>query len=234
MTNFSEQLQHDDPEFARLFDRFAFEETAGPCNLDGKTRHLAILAALIGCQGIEEYRAALPMALERDVTPVEAKEVVYQATAYLGIGRVYPFLTATNEILRSKGISLPLPPQRTTTPENRRERGTAVQVEIFGPHMEDFWKAGDMNRFLAANCFGDYYTRTGLNLKQRELVTFCYIAAQGGCESQLSSHAAANLRMGNDRDFLARVVLQLAPYLGYPRSLNAMAAVNQAAGQQAK
>ena len=65
-------------------------------------------------------------------------------------------------------------------------------------------------------------------------MTFCYIAAQGGCESQLSSHAAANLRMGNDRDFLARVVLQLVPYLGYPRSLNAMAAVNQAAGQQAK
>ena len=52
--------------------------------------------------------------------------------------------------------------------------------------MEDFWKAGDMNRFLAANCFGDYYTRTGLSLKQRELVTFCYIAAQGGCESQLN------------------------------------------------
>ncbi len=234
MTNFTERQTHDDPEFTRLFDRFAFEETAGTCSLDGKTRFLAILAALIGCQGMDEYRVILPMALERDVTPVEAKEVVYQATAYLGIGRVFPFLTATNEILSAKGVSLPLPPQGTTSPENRRERGTAVQVEIFGPHMEDFWKAGDMNRFLAANCFGDYYTRTGLSLKQRELVTFCYIAAQGGCESQLNSHAAANLRMGNDREFLAQVVLHLVPYLGYPRSLNAMTAVNQAANQQAK
>lgn len=234
MTNFTEQQAHDDPEFARLFDRFAFEENTGTCSLDGKTRFLAILAALIGCQGIDEYRVILPMALERDVTPVEAKEVVYQATAYLGIGRVFPFLTATNEILNEKGVSLPLPPQGTTSPENRREHGTAVQVEIFGPHMEDFWKAGDMNRFLAGNCFGDYYTRTGLSLKQRELVTFCYIAAQGGCESQLNSHAAANLRMGNDREFLAQVVLQLVPYLGYPRSLNAMTAVNQAANQQRK
>lgn len=234
MTNFTEQQAHDDPEFAQLFDRFAFEENAGACSLDDKTRFLAILAALIGCQGMDEYRVILPMALERDVTPVEAKEVVYQATAYLGIGRVFPFLTATNEILNEKGVSLPLPPQGTTTPENRRERGTAVQVEIFGPHMEDFWKAGDMNRFLAGNCFGDYYTRTGLSLKQRELVTFCYIAAQGGCESQLNSHAAANLRMGNDREFLAQVVLQLVPYLGYPRSLNAMAAVNQVANQKRK
>ena len=31
-----------------------------------------------------------------------------------------------------------------------------------------------------ANCFGDYYTRTGLDLKQREMITFCFLAAQVG------------------------------------------------------
>lgn len=95
--------------------------------------------------------------------------------------------------------------------------------------MKEAWKAGHINRWLAANCFGDYYTRGGLDLKQRELITFCFLAAQGGCESQLTAHAKGNMNLGNDKEFLIRVVSQCLPYIGYPRSLNAVNCVNQAA-----
>jgi alkylhydroperoxidase/carboxymuconolactone decarboxylase family protein YurZ len=37
-------------------------------------------------------------------------------------------------------------------------------------------------KILSANCFGDYYTRTGLDLKMRALPTFSIIASLGGCE----------------------------------------------------
>lgn len=74
----------------------------------------------------------IPVALNFDVTPVEIKEIVYQAVAYLGIGRVFPFLKITNAVFEEKGISLPLPSQSTTTTENRREAGTRAQVDIFG------------------------------------------------------------------------------------------------------
>ena len=97
--------------------------------------------------------------------------------------------------------------------------------------MLEAWKAGHINRWLAANCFGDYYTRTGLDLKQREMVTFCYLAAQGGCEPQLTAHAKGNMNLGNDREFLTKVVSQCLPYIGYPRSLNAIACINKAAEQ---
>lgn len=229
MTNFSEELRKTDPEFAKLFDHFAFNEVANQSDLEDKSRFMAILATLIGCQGIEEYKVMLSMALEHDVTPVEAKEIIYQATAYLGIGRVYPFLILTNEILKSRGIDLPLIPQGTTTEETRREAGTQAQVDIFGEGMREFWKGGHINEWLAANCFGDYYTRKGLNLKQREMITFCFIAAQGGCEQQLISHAAGNMRIGNDQNFLMDVVSQCLPYMGYPRSLNAIRCINEAA-----
>lgn len=56
-----------------------------------------------------------------------------------------------------------------------------------------------INLWLADNCLGDYYTRKGLDLKQREMITFCFLAAQGGCEPQLTSHAAANMRIENDK-----------------------------------
>lgn len=222
-----------DPEFIERFDSFAFDEVVNHDDLPDKTRFIAILATLIGCQGIDEYRCMLPAALNFGVTPVEIKEIVYQAVAYLGIGRAFPLLKATNEVLEKIGVALPLAPQSTTTTETRREAGTQAQVDIFGEGMRDFYKSGPeesrhINYWLADNCFGDYYTRTGLTYQQREMITFCFLAAQGGCEPQLTSHAAANMKLGNDKAFLIKIISQCLPYIGYPRSLNALACVNQA------
>ena len=225
-----------DPEFVERFANFAFDEVIGQSDLDDRTRFMAILATLLGCQGTDEFRVMMPAALNMGVTPVEIKEIVYQAVAYLGIGRVFPFLKITNEVLVEEGISLPLPPQVTTTMEDRREAGTQAQVDIFGEGMQDFWRSGPeesrhINLWLAGNCFGDYYTRTGLDHRQREMITFCFLAAQGGCEPQLTSHAAANMRIGNDKAFLIQIISQCLPYIGYPRSLNALRCVNDAAGK---
>lgn len=85
-----------------------------------------------------------------------------------------------------------------------------------------------VRRWLSANCFGDYYVRGGLTLAERELVTFCYLAAQGDTASQMGAHAAANLRMGNDQATLIAACLQLVPLVGYPRTLNALAIVEKA------
>nr|WP_236699167.1 carboxymuconolactone decarboxylase family protein [Lactobacillus hominis] len=88
-----------------------------------------------------------------------------------------------------------------------------------------------MNKWLVDNCFGDYYTRKGLDDRQREMITFCYLAAQGGCEPQLLAHAKANIGLGNDKEFLTNVVLTNVPFIGYPRSLNAISVVNQAGSE---
>lgn len=61
------------------------------------------------------------------------------------------------------------------------------------------------------------------------MTTFCYIAAQGGAEPQLIGHAKNNMHVGNDKKFLIKIVSQNIPFIGYPRSLNALRCVNQAA-----
>ena len=220
-----------DHEFMERFEHFAFDEVVNEDGqtLDDTTRYMAIIATLLGCQGIDEFRLVLPRALDAGLTPVMAKEIIYQAVDYLGIGRVLPFLDASNEILEKRGVKLPLEGQATTTMEDRLEKGAAAQAEIFGDQMKEAWKAGHINRWLAANCFGDYYTRTGLDLRQREMITFCFLAAQGGCEPQLTSHARGNMNLGNDKSFLIKVVSQCLPYIGYPRSLNAVTCINRAA-----
>lgn len=230
--DYKSEFLETDPEFIEYFDNFAFDEVINNDNTDDRTRMIAILSALLGCQGIDEFKIMLSSALNVGVSPVEIKETVYQAVAYLGIGRVFPFLRVVNDFFISKGIQLPLPGQATTT-ENRLEKGIQAQVDIFGEVMSDFYKSGPeesrhINRWLAENCFGDYYTRTGLSYQQREMITFCFLAAQGGCESQLTSHAAANMHIGNDKKFLIQIISQCLPFIGYPRSLNALRCVNEA------
>lgn len=224
-------LYKTDSEFMERFEQFAFDEVVHEegQQLPEHTRYLAILATLIGCGGLDAYKEMLPNALTHGVTPIEVKEIVYQATDYLGYGRILSFLYATNDVLSEQGVELPLEGQATTDLDNRLEKGIEVQAEIFGAHMREAWKAGHINRWLAANCFGDYYTRKGLDLAQRELITFCFLMAQGGCEPQLIAHAKGNMNMGNDRAFLEKVVSQCLPYIGYPRSLNALTCIQKAA-----
>ena len=230
--DYKSKLLETDPEFISFFDNFAFDEVVNHDDLDDHTRHIAILAMLIGCQGIDEYKAMLNAAYQFQVTPVEMKEIVYQATAYLGIGRVFPFLHVTNEFLKAQGISLPLEKQGQTNRENRLEKGNQAQVDIFGPSMNGYYKSGEpeiqhIHYWLTDHCFGDYYTRKGLDYRQRELITFCFLTAQGGCEAQLSSHIQANIRLGNNQAFLIKVLSHCIPFIGFPRTLNALKCIQE-------
>lgn len=231
---FTENLKSTDPEFAEFFQNFAYDEVVNQNDLEAKTRYMAILATLLGCQAKELFTDILEEALNAGVTPVEIKEIAYQATAYLGIGRTYGFLRSINEVFAAKGIVLPVEGQATTMKEDRVEKGNEAQITIFGENMRGYQNAGPeetrhINRWLAGNCFGDYYTRGGLDLAKREMITFCFILAQGGCEPQLMSHIAGNLNMGNDKEFLIKVLSQCMPYIGYPRTLNALRCINEAA-----
>lgn len=232
-------LSETDPEYAEIIKNFALDEVINEDKeglVDDRTRFMAILATLLGCQGLDLFKEMIPAALNFGVTAVEIKEIVYQATDYLGLGRVYPFVKAVNACFEEIGISLPLEGQSQTTTENRLEKGIQAQVDLFGEGMKEFYKSGPeesrhINRWLAGNCFGDYYTRKGLDYKQREMITFCFISAQGGCEPQLTSHAAANLKVGNSKAFMIQILSQCLPYIGYLRSLNALRCLNEAAQQ---
>jgi 4-carboxymuconolactone decarboxylase len=221
-----------DPELIEVFDNFAFDEVLGYGNLDTRTRLMVILASMIASQALGEYKVMLGGALNVGVTPVEVKEIVYQAVPYVGIAKVYDFIHATNEILESRGIKLPVEGQATTSPETRFEKGLAVQKAIFGATIEKRLQDSPANqihiqRYLSANCFGDYLTRTGIDIKTRELLTFSMLLSLGGCEPQLKGHIQGNLNLGNTKDVLLSVVTQLLPYVGYPRTLNAIRCLNE-------
>ncbi len=225
-------LQDTDPELIEIFDNFAFDEVIGFGGLDTKTRLMMILGSTIASQALSEYRVMVGAALNVGVTPVEIKEILYQSVPYVGIAKVLDFIHATNESLQSKGIQLPLKGQSTVSPETRHAKGLDLRKQVFGDTTEKMYSESPKDqlhfqKYLSANCFGDYYTRTGLEIKTRELLTFAMLVSLGGAEPQVKSHIQGNLNIDNGKEILLSVVTQLLPYIGYPRALNAIRCLNE-------
>jgi 4-carboxymuconolactone decarboxylase len=126
---------------------------------------------LPGAQGV-----MLGAALTVDVTPVEVKEIVYHAVPYVGMYKVFDFIHATNDVLTERGVELPLPGQSTTTPEDRMEKGLRSRRRSSVPRQSKAMYAAapedemHIQHYLSGNCFGDHFTRTGSDLRTRELL----------------------------------------------------------------
>lgn len=232
--NHKSTLKVTDPELIEIFDNFAFDEVIAHSNLDTKIRVMLILAATIGGNAVAEFQIMLGAALNVGVTPIAAKEIVYQSVAYVGMARAFDFVHATNDVLTSRGIPLPLQGQSTTDPNTRYGVGLTAQKSIFGGAIDQMYERSPkyqlhIQRFLSSNCFGDYYTRTGIELRVWELITLSILIALGDVESQVKGHIQGNVNVGHGRDVLLDVITQLLPWVGYPRTLNALTALNEIA-----
>lgn len=164
--------------------------------------------------------------------PEEIREALYQCAPYIGFPRTEAALRHADAALEAAGIALPLPEGGTVSEEDRFEKGLAVQTGIFGDAISKMHASAPegqreiLVRHLSAFCFGDIYTRTGLDLPLRELLTFCIISALGGCEAQVKAHVQGNTAVGNGKQLLVDALLQMLPCIGFPRTLNALACVN--------
>ncbi|WP_127022145.1 carboxymuconolactone decarboxylase family protein [Chroococcidiopsis cubana] len=232
--NHQSTLKVTDPELIEIFDNFAFDEVIALSKLDTKTRVMLILASIVGSQAVSEYKVMVGAALNVGVTPIEVKEILYQAVPYVGMAKAFDFVHATNEVLSSKGIQLPLAGQSIASPETRYDEGLAVQKAIFGEIIDQMYERSPQDqlhiqKFLSANCFGDYYTRNGIDIGVRELLTLSVLIALGGVESQIKGHIQGNLNVGNGKDTLLDLITQLLPWVGYPRTLNALQCLNEVA-----
>jgi len=82
--------------------------------------------------------------------------------------------------------------------------------------------APDLGKYVIEFGFGDIYSREGLDLKQRQLVTISSLTTQGGCEPQLIVHINTALNVGLSPQEIIEAIMHCSPYTGFPRVLNAM------------
>lgn len=237
-TKYNELLKRDasitktnDADLESIFNNFVYGEVYNHGTLEPKLRELVTLVSLTASQGTDMIKPHVETALNIGVSPIEIKEALYQCSPYVGYPRVFAALEKANEVFKEKNISLPIESQSTVTESTRFDKGLETQVSIFGDailaaHSNAAPNQKHIQNFLSANCFGDFYTREGLDLQTRELLTFIMIISLGGAEPQAAAHANANIKMGNSKDMLIEAVTQCIPYIGYPRTLNAITIIN--------
>lgn len=132
-----------------------------------------------------------------------------------------------NQVFIEKNIALPLKSQGTVSEEIRYEKGYDIQFPIYGNEIKEKMKdlPGDMVKyipeFLTAMCFGDFYTRRGLDIKKRELLIFCVLVTLGA-DKQIYSHALGNIKVGNNKETLISALIHCIPYIGFPNVINAI------------
>ena len=224
-------VSKEDEDLQNIFNNFVYGEVYNHGDLEPKLRELITLVSLTASQGQCMIAEHVEAALNVGASAIEIKEALYQCAPYVGFPRVFSALEEANKVFKSKNINLPLQSQSTVSEETRFEKGLAVQTSIFGNRILDMHRNAPENlkhiqNYLSAMCFGDFYTREGLDMKTRELLTFIMLISLGGAEPQATSHANANISMGNDKDTLIKAVTQCIPYIGYPRVLNAIAIIN--------
>ncbi|WP_346235782.1 carboxymuconolactone decarboxylase family protein [Lysinibacillus telephonicus] len=225
-------VHNTDPDFQEILNHFIFGEVFYQGNLDDKLRELITLVVLTVNQTLPQLKAHVYAALNVGLTPVEIKEAVYQCAPYIGFAKTLNAINEVNEVYKAENIALPTKSQKSVDEGNRFEKGLAVQVEIFGEVIAKMRENAPANQkhiqdYLSAFCFGDFYTRGGLDLKTRELLTLCIVSALGGAEGQVKAHVQGNVNVGNDKELLITAITHCLPYMGFPRTLNALACVNE-------
>lgn len=221
-----------DSDFQDILSRFIFGEVFYQGNLDDKHRELITLVVLATNQTLPQLKAHVQAALNVGLTPVEIKEAVYQCAPYIGFPKTLNAINEVNEVFKSNNITLPLESQKQVEEENRFDKGLATQVEIFGDIIAKMREGAPANQkhiqdYLSSFCFGDFYTRGGLDLKTRELLTLCIVSALGGTEGQVKAHVQGNKNVGNGKETLITAITHCLPYMGFPRTLNALNCINE-------
>ena len=221
----------DDPELMGILRGFIFGDVFDTGVVDDQTRELVTVTVLACLQTLPQLTSHTGAALNVGVEPVAIREAIYQLAPFIGFPRTLNAVATINEVFLARGLSLPLPEQGTVKEDERYEKGLAVQAPLYGNEIKD--NLADLPepfdtalpRFLTEFCFGDFYTRAGLTLAQRELLVLCALATIGDTAAQLGPHGRACLQTGNTKTEVVAALVHCFPYIGFPRTVAAIRAV---------
>ena len=228
---------YTDAEFESIAKNFLWGDVSEHGSLSDKQRAIVILTTLTASGTYEVLEKYASAALRAGVSANEIRETLIHCTPYVGMEKVNLALKEAYKAFEKAGVADQISEQGTVNEDTRFSEGLAVQQQIFGKdninNMRDSapQETKHIQDYLSAYCFGDFYTRKTLDLKMRELITFCAIITLGGCEPQAKAHAAANISVGNTREMLIDAITQCLPFIGFPRTLNAISCIDSVTSQ---
>lgn len=221
-----------DAEMMAILQKYIFGEVFTVGELDMKTREMITVVSLSTQQTLPQLKAHINAALNVGVSPVELREAIYQCAPFIGFPKTLNAITVLNEVFKERGIQTPLESTMTVKEQDRFKEGYKIQNELYGDEILQSMKGlpdnmgEDVARMLTEVCFGDFYTRKGLDVKTRELLVLSILVTTGDIQT-LKSHIVGNMKVGNDAKIIAAVIIQVMPYTGFPKALAALKTLKQ-------
>ena len=223
----------NDPEMLAILQKYIFGEVFTVGELDNKTREMITVTSLAVQQTLPQLKAHINAALNVGVTPVELREAIYQCAPFIGFPKTLNALEVLNQVFKERNIKTPLESTATVKEEERFEKGSAIQDPLYGDEIKKSLEGlpddtgAEVARFLTEVCFGDFYTREGLDLKTRELLVISILVTTGNSET-LKSHIKGNLKAGNSKETITAAIIQCLPYVGFPNTIKALKTLKEA------
>ncbi len=216
----------NDVEMMQILQKYIFGEVFTIGNLDNKTRELITVVCLTTMQTLPQLKSHINGALNAGNSPLEVREAIYQCAPFIGFPKTLNALSVLNEVFKERGIQTPLESGVTVSEEDRYQKGKEIQEKLYGDEIKQAMKGlpdnigDDAARFLTEVCFGDFYTRKGLDIKTREILALAVLVTKDD-DITLKSHIKGSLKAGNSPETIAAVILQCMPYTGMPNALHA-------------
>lgn len=109
----------------------------------------------------------------------------------------------------------------------RSDRGRKIMERLFGPRGEETRPAfKGMMEITTDHLFGDIWSRDGLAVKDRSLITVALLTA-GSHEPQLRVHLKGALNVGHTPDGLREVMIHVAHYAGWPTGMKGLSVLEE-------
>ncbi len=226
----------DDPEMMSVLQKYIFGEVFIIGKLDNKTREMLTVTTLTAQQTLPQLKAHINALLNTGATPNDVREVIYQCAPFIGFPKTLNAISVMNEVFVERKIPLPLENASTTNENNRYKEGLKIQKPLYGDEIKNSLEGlpnnvGDkVARLLSEVCFGDFYTRKGLDLKTRELLVLAILITDGS-ENTLKSHIKGNLKAGNTKEDIVSAIIQCMPYVGFSKTFKALYIFKDAIGE---
>ena len=228
-------------EFGEQCVGFIYGDVYHRPGLELPERQLTTVAALtaLGYAG-SQLQFHAKAALNVGCTRRQLVEAVIHVSSFAGFPATLNALTALKAAFEGLPSDEP-PAEPADVPwagiEDRYERGLAAMKAVDGEAGEKVAVsladiAPDLATYIIEFTFGEVYTRPGLSLRHRELVTIAACVALGTALPQLKVHIHGLLNVGGTEKEVVETVLHLAFYCGFPAALNAIGAAREVFAQR--
>jgi len=223
------------PGLRQLSTEAVFGAVWGRPGLDLRYRMIATLSVLSALQRLPQLRTYIHSALHIGIEPCAIQEVCIQCGIYAGFPTMVNALALAQEVFHERGIVVPEATLAERSLEALTAQGRAIRQELQGVHGQQGYTApgalgADLFQLALQYGYGEIWQRPGLDRKSRMV---CSVAAFTAlwCEPQLRGFLPAALNVGFSREEVIEIIMQTAPYGGFPRALNAVALAQDILGQ---